>query len=129
MLRPLLISESCFGLLPHYNMAATKKKKSASSCFQHLSAKFALFWFWSHPITKLETDIQKWLWPELSPAVEQVQNATVMDGTDLTKECNVTTGTPPLSVFWENAKSGQIIDGKLLIITKFLENDVHWCAV
>ena len=45
-------------------MAATKKK-SASSCFQHLSAKFALFWFWSHPITKLETDIQKWLWPEL----------------------------------------------------------------
>ena len=45
-------------------MAATKKK-SASYCFQHLSAKFALFWFWSHPITKLETDIQKWLWPEL----------------------------------------------------------------
>ena len=42
-----------------------KKKKIASSCFQHLSAKFALFWFWSHPITKLETGIQKWLWPEL----------------------------------------------------------------
>ena len=42
-----------------------KKKKSASSCFQHLSAKFALFWFWSRPIKKLETDIQKWLWPEL----------------------------------------------------------------
>ena len=41
-----------------------KKKKSASSCFQHLSAKFALFWFWSHPITKFETDIQKCLWPE-----------------------------------------------------------------
>ena len=41
------------------------KKNSASSCFQHLSAKFALFWFWSHPIIKLETDIQKWLWPEL----------------------------------------------------------------
>ena len=34
-------------LLPHYNMVATKnnKEKSASSCFQHLSAKFALFWF------------------------------------------------------------------------------------
>ena len=41
------------------------QKKSGSSCFQYLSAKFALFWFWSHPITKLETDIQKWLWPEL----------------------------------------------------------------
>ena len=51
------------------------------------------------------------------PAVEQVQNATVMEGTDLTKECNVTTGTPPLTVFWENVKSGQITDGKLLIIT------------
>ena len=42
-----------------------KKKKLAFSCFHYLSAKFALFWFWSHPITKLETDIQKWLWPEL----------------------------------------------------------------
>ena len=61
----------------------------------------------------------------VSPAVEQVQNATVMDGTDLTKECNVTAGSPPLTVFWENAKSGQIIVGKLLIITKCLENDVH----
>lgn len=59
------------------------------------------------------------------PAVEHVQNETDMDGTDLTKECNVTTETPPLTVFWENAKSGQIIDGKLLIITKCLENDVH----
>ena len=53
----------------------------------------------------------------VSPAVEQVQNATVMDGTDLTKECNLTTGTPPSAVFGENARSGQIIDGKLLIIT------------
>ena len=51
------------------------------------------------------------------PAVEQVQNETVMEGTDLTKECKVTTGTPPLTVFWENVNSGQIIDGKLLIIT------------
>ena len=48
----------------YYRMAATKKN-SASSCFQHLSVRFALFWFWSHPITKPETDIQKWLWPEL----------------------------------------------------------------
>ena len=65
ILRPVFISEFCFGLLPHYNKAAIKKK-SGSSCFQYLSAKFALFWFWSHPIAKLETDIQKWLWPELS---------------------------------------------------------------
>ena len=64
ILRPVVISEFCFGLLPHYNRAATKKK-SGSTCFQYLSAKFALFRFWPHPITKLETDIQKWLWPEL----------------------------------------------------------------
>ena len=42
-----------------------KKKHPASSCVQYLSAKFALFWFWSLPITKLEADIQKWLWPGL----------------------------------------------------------------
>ena len=34
------------------------------------------------------------------PAVEQVQNSSVMEGTDLTKECEVTTGTPPLTIFF-----------------------------
>ena len=43
-----------------------KKKNSASSCFHYLWAKFILFWFWSQPIPKLETDIQKWLWPGLT---------------------------------------------------------------
>ena len=32
-------------------------------------------------------------------------------------ECKVTTGSPPLTVFWENVKSGQVIIGKLLNIT------------
>ena len=35
------------------------------------------------------------------PAVKKVQNATVMEGRDLTKECKVTTGTPPVTVFWK----------------------------
>ncbi|XP_022803126.1 hemicentin-1-like [Stylophora pistillata] len=51
------------------------------------------------------------------PAMEQVQNATVIEGTDLTKECSVTAGTPPLTVFWKNVNSGQVIPGKLLNIT------------
>lgn len=51
------------------------------------------------------------------PAMEQVQNETVIEGTDLTKECSVTAGTPPLTVFWKNVNSGQVIPGKLLNIT------------
>ena len=45
ILRPVLISEFCFSLPPHYNMAATKKKNQLLLVFKHLSAKFALFWF------------------------------------------------------------------------------------
>ncbi|PFX24017.1 Proto-oncogene tyrosine-protein kinase receptor Ret [Stylophora pistillata] len=51
------------------------------------------------------------------PAMEQVLIATVIEGADLTKECSVTAGTPPLTVFWENVNSGQVIPGKLLNIT------------
>ena len=51
------------------------------------------------------------------PSVEQVQNITVMEGTHVTKECNVTTGTPPINIFWEDVKSGQVFEGKLLNIT------------
>ena len=48
--------------------------------------------------------------------MEQVQNVTVKEGTNVTMECKVTTGSPPLTVFWENVKSGQVIEGKLLTI-------------
>ena len=51
------------------------------------------------------------------PSVEQVQNLTVMEDTHVTKECNVTTGTPPINIFWEDVKSGQVFEGKLLNIT------------
>ena len=63
------------------------------------------------------------------PAVEQVQNATVMEGTDLTKECKVTTGTPPLTVFWENVKNGVIIDGKLLTITNITRYQTEYKCI
>ena len=63
------------------------------------------------------------------PAVEQVQNSSVMEGTDLTKECEVTTGTPPLTIFWENVNSGQIIDGKLLIITNITRYQTEYKCI
>ncbi|XP_022802711.1 hemicentin-2-like [Stylophora pistillata] len=50
------------------------------------------------------------------PTVEQVQNVTVNEGTNVTKECNTTAGTPPLTVFWQNVKTGDTT-GKLLTIT------------
>ena len=63
------------------------------------------------------------------PVVEQVQNAAVVEGTDLTKECKVTTGTPPLTVFWENFKSGQIIDGRLLIINNITRYQTEYKCI
>ena len=63
------------------------------------------------------------------PAVEQVQNATVKEGRDVTKECNVTTGTPPLIVFWENVKSGEITTGKLLNITNITRYQTEYRCV
>ena len=53
----------------------------------------------------------------LVPAsVEQIQNVTVEEGRNLTKECNVTAGSHPLNVFWKNVKTGQATGEKLLTI-------------
>ena len=49
--------------------------------------------------------------------MEQVQNVTVMEGTHVTKACNVTTETLPINIFWEDLKSGQVFEGNLLNIT------------
>ena len=48
--------------------------------------------------------------------MERVQNVTVKEGKNVSMECKVTKGSPPLTVFWENVKSGQVIIGKLLNI-------------
>ena len=55
-------------------------------------------------------------------AVEQIQNLTVEEGRNVTKECNVTAGTPPLDVSWKNLKTGQVIKGKLLSIINVRRN-------
>lgn len=48
--------------------------------------------------------------------MERIQNVTVKEGKNVSMECKVTKGSPPLTVFWENVKSGQVIMGKLLNI-------------
>ena len=59
----------------------------------------------------------------------QVQNITVMEGTHVTKECNVTTGTPPINIFWEDVKSGQVFEGKLLNVTDITRYQTEYRCV
>ena len=54
--------------------------------------------------------------------MEQIQNLTVEEGRNVTKECNVTAGTPPLNVSWKNLKTGLVIKGKLLTIINIRRN-------
>ena len=54
--------------------------------------------------------------------MEQIQNVTVEEGRNVTKECNVTAGTPPLNYFWKNVKTGQVNEGKLLNIINMRRN-------
>lgn len=56
------------------------------------------------------------------PAVEQVLNTTVVEGGDVTKECNVTAGTPPPTILWRNINTSEVIYGKLLNITNIRRN-------
>ena len=56
-------------------------------------------------------------------AVEQIQNVTVEEGRNVTKECNVTAGTPPRNYFWKNMKTGQVTEGKLLNIPNIRRNE------
>ena len=55
-------------------------------------------------------------------AVEQIQNVTVEEGRNVTKECNVAAGTHPLNVFWKNVKTDQVTKGKLLTIINIKRN-------
>ena len=54
--------------------------------------------------------------------MEQIQNVTVEEGRNVTKECNVTAGTPPLNVSWKNVKTGQVTKEKLLSIINIRRN-------
>ena len=51
-----------------------------------------------------------------------MQNVTVEEGRNVTKECNVTAGTTPLNVSWKNVKTGQVTKGKLLTIINIRRN-------
>ena len=56
-------------------------------------------------------------------AVGQMQNVTVEEGRNVTKDgCNVTTGTPPLNFFWKNMKTGQVTTEKRLTIINIRRN-------
>ena len=48
------------------------------------------------------------------PAVELLQNVTLDEGSNLTRECNVTAGNPSPTVFWE---TGYTFEGNPLTIT------------
>ena len=62
--------------------------------------------------------------------VEQIQNITVEEGRNVTKECSVTAGTLPLNVFWKNVKTGQVTGEKLLTIVDIRRNQSgeHRCT-
>ena len=54
--------------------------------------------------------------------MEQLLNVTVEEGRNITKECNVTSGTPSLNVFLKNVKTGHLTEGKLLTIINIRRN-------
>ena len=57
-----------------------------------------------------------------SPTMEQLLNVTVEESKNVTKECNVAAGIPPLNYFWKNVKTDQITTGKLLTIINIRRN-------
>ena len=54
--------------------------------------------------------------------MEQIKNVTVEEGRNVTKECNVTTGTRPRNCFWKNVKTGQVTTEKRLTIIDIRRN-------
>ena len=56
------------------------------------------------------------------PTMEQLLNVKVEEGENVTKECNVAAGTPPLNFFWKNVKTGQVTKEKLLNVINIRRN-------
>ena len=54
--------------------------------------------------------------------MEQIQNVTVEESRNVTKECSVTAGTPPLNYFWKTVKTGQVTTEKRLTIINIRRN-------
>ena len=57
------------------------------------------------------------------PTMKQLLNITVVESENVTQECNVATGTHPLTFFWKNVKTGPVPKGKLLTIIKIRRNE------
>ena len=54
--------------------------------------------------------------------MEQLLNVTMKEGQNVTKECNVAAGTPPLNFFWKNVETGQVTEEMLLTIINMSRN-------
>ena len=81
-------------------------KKLFTRCFTHfqyLSDKFILFWFWPQPITRHETDIQKWLWPRLLPLTPICKFIRLLMKEMMRRNKTITCGKVPIGRFlWWN---------------------------
>ena len=56
------------------------------------------------------------------PKMEQLLNVRVEESKNVTEECNVAAGTPPLNFVWKNVKTGQVTKEKLLTIINIRRN-------
>ncbi|XP_066024499.1 proto-oncogene tyrosine-protein kinase receptor Ret-like isoform X3 [Pocillopora verrucosa] len=64
------------------------------------------------------------------PAVKQTPNVTVKEGENVMGECNLTTGTPPLNLFWQNVTTDQFVEsGKLLTIINITRYQTEYGCV
>ena len=54
--------------------------------------------------------------------MEHVLKIIIEEGGHVTKECNVTDGTPSPTVFWKIVDTSEVICGKLLNITNIRRN-------
>ena len=55
---------------------------------------------------------------------------TVMEGKNVTGECNLSAGTPPLNQFWQNVKTDKFVEsGKLLTITNITRYQTEYGCV
>lgn len=71
-----------------------------------------------------------YLFPPDPPAVKQTPNVKVKEGENVTGECNLTAGTPPLNLFWQNVKTGKFDEsGKLLTITNITRYQTEYRCV
>ena len=101
---PVLVFQTCLSIVLSMRVKFSKMYFYSCFCFSLLKNSFSRS-------------------PLLVPAaLGQIQNVTVEEGGNVTKECNETAGTPPLNVSWQYVKTGQVTKGKLLTIINIRRN-------